>query len=209
MKKGYVHIYYGHSKGKTTTAIGMAVRAASQNWKVGIIQFLKGGAYTGELIFIRRFLPNVEIFQYGKPCIKEREQLSLDKFDNDIKKAIEDQGINYVREDIVCGECRYCFVNDEEMRDYCNKAFEHAKKMLSEDYDLVVLDEINVAIQLKFLQEDDVLEILKGRNPKTEVVLTGRGRHEKLIEYADMVSEIKPVKHYFNKGVMARRGVEY
>ncbi len=208
-RKGRVHIYYGNGKGKTTTAIGMAIRAASQNWKVGIVQYMKGGAYTGELIFIRRFLDNVEIWQYGKPCIKEKQQLSLDKFDHDIKKAFEQQEINFIREDIICGECRHCFVNDEEMKMFVEQAWEHTLKLLKEDYDMLILDEVNVAIDLKFLTEEEVLAALKERNPKIEVVLTGRGKPVKLIEYADLVTEMRPLKHYFYKGDMARRGVEY
>jgi ATP:corrinoid adenosyltransferase len=165
---------------------------------------MKGGAYTGELISVNNFLPNVDFEQYGKPCVKEDKQLKLMGFDSGYTY------FDYVRDDIECGDCRYCFLNDEEQRKFVEDAFERAKKITSSgDYDLVVLDEINLAVRFGFLNVDKIVKLVKNKNPKTELILTGRYAHPKIIELGDYVSEMKLIKHPFQKGVGARRGIEY
>lgn len=206
---GKIHVYTGNNKGKTTTALGVAIRAYGQNMKVCIIQFLKGGAYTGEFITIRNRLPGMEIYQYGKPCIKEREQLSLDKFDTGTEtEAFKD--ISHIREDIICGYCRYCFLADAEEKKQVELAFEHAKKVLSEDqFHIVIFDEINNCFEKGLLSIKDLRELLDLKPSKMELIFTGRGAPPELIEYADLVTEMNQIKHYFDKGVSARRGIEY
>ncbi|RMF06074.1 hypothetical protein D6764_03175 [Candidatus Woesearchaeota archaeon] len=206
---GKVHVYTGESKGKTTTAFGMALRAYGQNMKVCIIQFMKGGAYTGEFITIKNYLPGLEIYQYGKPCIKERTQLRLDQFSPGEEHKVFRE-INYLREDINCGACRYCFLDDAEQQEMVRKAWEHAQRaVLSGNYDMVILDEINVALQKGFIKTSDVLELMRNRPPKLELILTGRGAPKEIIDAADLVTEFRMVKHYFNDGTPARRGIEY
>ena len=203
-KLGLVQVYTGDGKGKTSASMGMALRAIGQGLKVFIIQFMKGGAYTGEYISAKNFLPNNEFIQYGRACVKEKKQLKLIGFD---------QGahfFDYIREDIECGSCRYCFLNDDEQKRFVNIAFEKAKKVTSsEEYDLVVLDEINVAVKLGFVQLNELIDLIKNKNKTTELIITGRDADPKIIEIADLVTEMKLIKHYYEKGVSARRGIEY
>ncbi len=203
-KLGLVHVYTGDGKGKTSAAMGLALRAIGQGLKVFIIQFMKGGAYTGEYISAKNFLPNNEFFQYGRGCVKEKKQLKLIGFE---------EGVNFfdqVREDIECGPCRYCFLNDEEQRRYVRLAFDKAKEITSKDeYSLVVLDEINVAVKYGFINVNELIELIKNKNKTTELIITGRDVDPKIVEMADLVTEMKLVKHYYEKGVAARRGIEY
>ena len=203
-KLGLVHVYTGDGKGKTSASMGLVVRAIGQGLKVFVIQFMKGGAYTGEYISAKNFLPNNEFIQYGRGCIKEKKQLKLTGFDN------QAHFFDYIREDIECGPCRYCFLNDDEQKRFVKLAFDKAKQILSsEDYDLVVLDEINVAVKIGFIDINELLDLVKNKNKLTELIITGRDADKKLIEVADLVTEMKLVKHYYEKGVSARRGIEY
>ncbi len=201
---GLVHVYTGEGKGKTSAAMGLALRAVGQGFKVYVIQFLKGGAYTGEFIAGKNFLPNINLIQFGRKCINEQKQTKLIGFDEEYKFY------DFIRDDIECGSCRYCFANDEQQKKYVEAAFEKAKKVSTTgEYDLVILDEINVAVNLNFVEVDSVLELIKNKFEKTELVLTGRGLNQKIVEAADYVSEVKMIKHPFEKGISARRGIEY
>lgn len=197
-------MYTGDGKGKTSASMGLAVRAIGQGLKVFIIQFMKGGAYTGEYISAKNFLPNNEFLQYGRGCILEKKQLKLTGFED---KA---HFFDYVREDIECGPCRYCFLNDDEQKRFVRLAFDKAKQITSlGDYNLVVLDEINVAVKLGFITINELLDLIKNKFKNTELILTGRDAHPNLIEVADLVTEMRLIKHYYDKGVSARRGIEY
>jgi len=203
-KLGLVQVYTGDGKGKTSAAMGLALRAIGQGLKVFIIQFMKGGAYTGEYISAKNFLPNNEFIQYGRGCVKEKKQLKLTGFDEGA------HFFDHIREDIECGPCRYCFLNDEEQRRFVRLAFDKAKEKTSKDeYNLVVLDEINVAVKLGFLGLQELIELIKNKNKETELIITGRDAHPQIIEMADLVTEMKLIKHYYEKGVSARRGIEY
>ncbi|MFC1768777.1 cob(I)yrinic acid a,c-diamide adenosyltransferase [Nanoarchaeota archaeon] len=205
---GKIHVYTGNNKGKTTTALGVALRAYGQNMRVCIIQFLKGGAYTGELIAIKTKLPGMEIHQYGKGCIRERDQLSLDKFSKDEFEAFKE--ITHVREDIMCGYCRYCFLADAEEKKQVEMAYEHTKKVISTgDFHVVILDEINNCFEKGLLDVKELNEIIELKPGNMELIFTGRGAPKELIERADLVTEMNQIKHYFDKGVGARRGIEY
>ncbi|MBI4983207.1 cob(I)yrinic acid a,c-diamide adenosyltransferase [Candidatus Woesearchaeota archaeon] len=206
MKNGQVHVYTGEGKGKTTAALGLAMRAVGQGFKVFIIQFMKGGSYTGEYISIKNRLPNMEILQFGRPCIKQQKQLKLSGFAHKKDKERYD----FIREDVECGTCRFCFLNDDVQRDYVEEAFKKALEIvLSGDYDLVILDEINGAMHLGFLDVELVLNLIANKPPQVELVLTGRNAPPEIIDIADLVTEMKLNKHYFDKGIGARRGVEY
>ena len=207
-KRGHIHVYTGDGKGKTTAALGLALRSIGQGNKVFIIQFMKGGAYTGEFISAKNYLPNIEIVQFGRPCIKQQKQLKIDGFS---PKGSRDKTIfDFVRDDINCGTCRYCFLNDDIQKDYIKEAFKKTEEViLSGFHDLVILDEVNVALALGLLEKNEFLNLIRRKPKALELVLTGRDASEEIIKIADLVTEMKPHKHYFDKGTMARRGVEY
>ena len=177
-KHGYIQVYTGDGKGKTTASLGLAMRALGRCWKVLIIMFTKGGDDYGELISFRnlseQISQNLTIVQAGL----DRIVYSDNKNKND----------------------------EEEIR----KGWELAKKAITNDeYNLIILDEANIAIDLKFIDVDEVIKVLKNKPEEMEIVLTGRNANPKIIEIAHLVSEIKPVKHYWNTGITARKGIEY
>ncbi len=166
-----IQVYTGNGKGKTTAALGLAVRAAGHGLKVYIGQFLKGRNY-GELHTLRK-LKNIRIEQFGRTCF--------------IKKRPSQRDLELAK-----------------------KGFEKIKKIISKkDYDLVILDEINIALKLGLIKLKDLLLLIKSAPKRMELVLTGRCAHPAIIKLADLVSEIKDKKHYYKKGVKARKGIEY
>lgn len=171
MEKGYIHIYTGNGKGKTTAAFGLAIRAALSGKKVFIGQFVKDMKYNETKI--ENYLHNIVIKQLGTGCYINREP-SLE----DIKA--NNDGLE---------ECKEILLNGE--------------------YDLVILDEINIALYFKLFSIQDVIEILKNKKYETEVVLTGRYAPEELIEMADLVTEMTEIKHYYSQGVLSRNGIDH
>lgn len=169
--KGYIHLYTGDGKGKTTAAIGLAVRAAYAGKKVYIGQFVKGMKY--HEVYMEEDLPNIKIEQYGKDCFIEKEPTEAD-----FKRA--EQGL------------------------------EKIGKIMSEgSYDLVILDELTIAIYLELCSLEAVIETIKNKDPQVELVITGRYAPKELVDLADLVTEMKQVKHYYDdQGVMARDGIE-
>lgn len=209
-RKGRVQVYLGDGKGKTTASLGLAMRAIGQGLKVFMIQFMKGGAYTGEYVAAQNYLPNFTVVQYGRHCIKQQKQMKIKGFFNLSKSEQKTNLFNYIRDDIECGTCRFCFLNDDVQKDYCEEALKHAKEVISEGkHDLVILDEINVAVQIGMIKSDHVLNLMKEKPDHVELIMTGRGSSEEILEKADLVTEMKLHKHYFDKGVNARRGIEY
>jgi cob(I)alamin adenosyltransferase len=170
MKKGYVHIYTGNGKGKTTASFGLALRASGAGLKVFIGQFVKGMFYS-ELNILPK-IENITLKQYGQDCFIVNKPT-----ENDIKIAKD--GLNEIKEVLQSGK-----------------------------YDLVILDEANIALYYELFSTEELIDILKNRASKTEVVITGRKAPEKLIEYADLVTEMKEIKHYYTQGVQAREGIE-
>jgi cob(I)yrinic acid a,c-diamide adenosyltransferase len=166
--KGYVQVYTGNGKGKTTCALGLCLRAVCAGYSVFFGQFLKGRDYS-ELKAVD-FLPNFTIRQYGS-----------EKF---VFNSPSD-------EDILLAK----------------NAIDDIKKEIS-NYDVVVLDEINIALHKNLISLQDVLDIINLKPENTELVLTGRYAHEKIIQCADLVSNIDEIKHYYTKGVNARIGIE-
>jgi cob(I)alamin adenosyltransferase len=166
---GLIHIYTGEGKGKTTAALGQALRAAGRDMKVIMIQFMKG-VDTGELEFVKKY-PVFKIVQ------------------------------------ISMGNC---FVKSEEqLAEEANKALSVAlEEMLSLKYDMVILDEICVSLHLKLLRLEQVLELMHKKPANVELVMTGRNAPQEIIEIADYVTEMMMIKHPFNKGIPARRGIE-
>lgn len=175
---GYLQVYTGNGKGKTTASLGLAMRALGRNWKVLIVMFTKGGNDYGELASFRELSPtiaaNLKIVQAG--------------LDRVIYKA-------------------NCNADDEKE---IMRGWEFAKKAIqNNEYQLIILDEANIAIDMNILNIDEVVEVLKNKPDEMEIVLTGRNAHPKIIEIAHLVSEIQPVKHYWDKGIKARKGIEY
>ena len=169
--EGYVHIYTGDGKGKTTAALGLALRAAGAGLRVYIAQFIKSMEYS-EVYTLKCLKDKITIRQYGRGCFIWGEPC-----DEDIAAA------RYALSDLT-------------------------GILSSGQYDVVIADEINVAFQCKLISEDDLLILMESRPKGVELVLTGRGAPSQIIEKADLVTEMKPVKHYFEKGIMARKGIE-
>jgi len=170
MNRGYIHIYTGNGKGKTTAALGLSLRAICAGKKVFFGQFVKGMKYSETKSV--EYLPNFEIEQFGRTCFIDKEP---------------------EKEDIECAK-----VGLEKCREILEK----------DDYDLVVLDELTIALYYKLFSLEEVLEVIKNKNKNVELVITGRYAPDKLIEIADLVTEMKEIKHYYNSGVMARKGIE-
>ncbi len=171
--KGYVQVYTGNGKGKTTAALGLTLRAVAHGMKVYIAQFLKGQDY-GELYVLRERMGGlVAIEQFGTPRFVKTGQIS----DEDYELA--------------------------------KKGLERVKEALfREDYKIVIMEEANVAMYLGLLDKKEVLELMENKPEGKELILTGRYAPEEVIEAADLVTEMREVKHYYQKGVMARPGIE-
>ena len=171
--KGYVQVYTGSGKGKTTASLGLAVRAAGHGLKTVIIQFMKGWIDYGELAGVRMLAPHVEIHQAGR-----------DTFVN--RKNPDPEDVRLARE-----------------------GWKLAKEIISgRKADIVVLDEINCAMDFGLLPVGEVLEAIQGKPDGVELVLTGRGAPPEILEAADLVTEMREIRHYYAKGVDARVGVE-
>lgn len=210
MELGLVHVYTGHGKGKTTASLGLALRAIGQGFKACMIQFLKGGKYTGEYITARTNLEGLDIYQFGKECIKMDTQLKLDGFSKNTGQKGKNNGNMMVRGVSFCGDCRACFTIGETERQDTLKGLAFAKKTVaSGDYDVIILDEICSAINQGLIDADEIVELAKSRPPGTELIFTGRDAPRKLLDIADYVSNIESVRHPYDKGIEARRGIEY
>jgi cob(I)alamin adenosyltransferase len=170
--KGYIHVYTGNGKGKTTAAFGLALRAVGAGKKVFFAQFIKGKPYS-EIEAVEKFITDITIKQFGLGCFI-------------VEKPTE--------ADIQAAQTGLAEV---------------AGILKSEKYDMVVLDEANIALYYQLFSIGEFLDVLKNKNPETEVVVTGRYAPPELIEMADLVTEMKEVKHYYNRGIEARKGIEY
>jgi cob(I)alamin adenosyltransferase len=171
LSRGYVQVYTGDGKGKTSAALGLALRASGHGMRTYIGQFMKGQHY-GELEALRDH-PLITIEQYGEMHCIRREEVT------------------------------------PEHVSQAHRGLERAREaMLSGQHDLVVLDEVSVAIWFGLLTVEEVLAFLDQRPSHIEVILTGRRAPPELIERADLVTEMQAVKHYFQQGVVARKGIE-
>ena len=173
-RKGLICIHTGNGKGKTTAAIGAAIRAAGQGLNVLVLQFMKGQKNIGEMKALAETNLPITIRQYGRTVFFKSRACEL----IDIHKA--HVGLS---------------------------AFKEALK--SKSYDLIILDEINMAIDFGLLKLDEVLEVLKQKPPGLHLILTGRNAPAPLIEMADLVTEMKELKHHYHNGVAAQKGIEF
>lgn len=174
--KGLVIVYTGKGKGKTTAALGVVLRAVGHGYKVGMIQFIKGEWYYGELTSSKRLEPEFEMIAAGKGFVG----------------IIDD---------------------DHPIEDHQNAAklaLSLAKEKLATGlYDVMVLDEINYAVKLKLITVQDVLDLIAARSHKTTLILTGNYADEKVIEVADLVTEMREIKHPYQKGIKAKKGIDF
>lgn len=171
MNKGYIHVYTGDGKGKTTAAFGLAIRAALSGKSVYIGQFVKDMKYNETKI--SNYIKNIKIEQFGNGCFIDRLPNESDIFE-------------------------------------ANTALSKCKDILEKGaYDLVILDEVTIALYFKLFSIDDLLKVIKLRKENIEVIITGRYAPKELIDMADLVTEMKEIKHYYNtQGVEAREGIE-
>jgi cob(I)alamin adenosyltransferase len=172
MNRGLIIVNTGSGKGKTTAALGAALRAAGTGMQVCIIQFLKGSWKYGELESLKK-IPEIEIHQMGTGFTWEKENL-------------------------------------DEDRKLARAAWEKCREaVLSGKYGMVIFDEINYVLGYGLLDEDEVIEFLRQRPEGVHLILTGRNAPERVQEIADMVTEMREVKHHFKKGVKAQKGIEF
>ncbi len=166
-----IHIYTGNGKGKTTAALGLAIRAAGAGLKVFIGQFAKG-TKCSELAALRKF-KNITLKQFGSGCF---------------------------------------IINEVKLKDrqLAKAGLKELQKILAQNrYQVVILDEINIAVDLGLINAAQVISLAKKCNKTTELILTGRNAPREIVAIADLITEMKEIKHYFNKGVIARKGIEY
>jgi cob(I)alamin adenosyltransferase len=170
--KGYIHVYTGDGKGKTTAAFGLALRAVGAGKKVFIAQFAKGKLYS-EIVAAQRFLPDITIRQFGLDCF--------------IINAPKEADIEIAR----------------------NGLHEVSEIIKEGNYDMIILDEANIAFYYNLFTPPELLSVVEERKEGTEVIITGRYAPPELIEAADLVTEMQETKHYYSEGVEARKGIEY
>ena len=174
--KGLTIVYTGNGKGKTTAALGMALRAAGHGKKTLIVQFIKSFENYGEIKFVKKYRCGITIKTLGKGYVKIKGDRF--PFKEHVKSA--------------------------------NAAFQFAKdQILSKKYNIVVLDEINIALDKKLLTIKQVIELIQQKPPQLHLILTGRAAPKRLLRIADLVSEVKEMKHPFRKGIEAQKGIEY
>ncbi len=171
--RGYIHVYTGSGKGKTTAALGLALRAVGNDLKVLVIQFLKGQEWTGERRAAESLVPTIQIRPRGRAGVLAPSDLSPEDKET-ASEALREAG----------------------------------REIISRDWDVVILDEINLACAFDLVEVSDVLEVLDARPEGVELVLTGREAPGEVLEKADLVTEMKEIKHYFRQGVAAREGIE-
>lgn len=176
LSKGYVQVYTGNGKGKTTAAVGLGVRAAGDGYNVFMVQFLKSGS-TGELESIKKLSPNFKIFRFEKKrgffwTLNDEEKAEL-------KLEIQEA---------------YRFCLDTLKNNEC---------------DILIMDEIMGALSNELISKKQILQLIAAKPYNMELILTGRNVPEDIVDKADLVTEMREIKHYFSKGVPAREGIEY
>jgi cob(I)alamin adenosyltransferase len=168
---GYIHLYTGNGKGKTTAALGLALRAAGAGKRIFIAQFVKGMHYA-ELDALTRF-PEIELKQYGLDCfiVNEPTQKDIDAARKGLAEVTA----------IITG----------------NK------------FDIVIIDELCIALHYHLFETEEILSLLNAKPENMEIVMTGRYAPSELYEIADLITEMNEIKHYYNRGIEARKGIEF
>jgi len=175
-EKGLVIVYTGKGKGKTTAALGIVLRAVGHGYKVGMIQFIKGEWYYGELTSSKRLEPEFELIAAGRGFVGIID---------------DDHPI-------------------EEHEKAAKDAIQVAKqKIASGDYDVMILDEINYAVKLNLISQEDILDVIAAKPEKTSLVLTGNYVPKAVMDAADLVTEMREIKHPYQRGIKAKKGVDF
>jgi len=175
-KKGFIQIYTGDGKGKTTAALGLALRAAGNNYRVCMVQFLKTSR-TGEIESAKKLEGNFKIYRFEK---KKGFFWTL----NDCEK--------------------------EELKEEVKKAYEFCLKALENNTcDILIMDEVMAILSNRLLSVEEIIELIDKKPDNMELILTGRNVPEEILQKADLVTEMKNIKHYMDKGILAREGIEY
>jgi len=175
-ESGLTIVYTGKGKGKTTAALGIALRASGYNKKICMIQFIKGSWHYGEMSSSKRLEPEFEMVAIGKGFVG----------------IIDDKS------------------PIEEHQKIANEAVKiSTKKIQSGDYDIIILDEVNYAINLDLVKLDDILNLIKSKPATLDLVLTGNHAKDEIIELADLVTEMKEIKHPFQQGKKAKKGIDF
>jgi len=173
MKKGLIQVYTGNGKGKTTAALGLALRAVGHGMKVLMVQFMKGNVQCGELESARKLSPYLTIKQAGRETFISKPN------------------------------------PDPKDLQLAQEGFLIAKKAIqNKEYDIVILDEINLAIDYALIPVKDLLQLIDSKPETVELILTGRNVRREILERADLVTEMVDRKHYYDRGVPARKGIE-
>ena len=175
-KDGLVIVYTGNGKGKTTAALGMALRAIGYEHKVCMLQFIKGSWHYGEMDSSKKLEPYLELIAIGKGFVG-----ILD--DNSPREEHEKYAVESLK---ICRE-----------------------KILSEEYDIVILDEVNYAVNLGLIDVKDIVKLINEKPVALDLVLTGNHAKEEIIELADLVTEMKEIKHPFKSGIKAKKGIDF
>jgi cob(I)alamin adenosyltransferase len=169
--RGYIQVYTGDGKGKTTAALGLAIRAAGAGMNVYIAQFVKGMEYS-ELIALEKLSEYITLKQYGRSCF--------------INGKPEEEDIRMAREGL------------EEVKSV----------MCSGNYQMIIVDEANIATYYNLFAVEDLINLIREKPEDVELVITGRNADSRIIELADLVTEMKDIKHYYREGIPARDGIE-
>jgi cob(I)alamin adenosyltransferase len=173
---GLTIVYTGKGKGKTTAALGIALRAVGYGKKICMIQFIKGSWHYGEMHSSKRLEPEFEIIAIGRGFVGIMDDTTpKEEHENIAKEAIKIS----------------------------------IEKIQSGKYDIVILDEINYAINLDLVKVEDVLNLIKSKPPGLDLVLTGNYAKDEIIELADLVTEMKEIKHPFQRGIKAKKGIDF
>jgi cob(I)alamin adenosyltransferase len=175
-KDGLVIVYTGKGKGKTTAALGMALRAVGHNHRVCMIQFIKGSWHYGEMTSSKLLEPQFELVAVGKGFVGILD----DKNPREEHVKIAQEAVHISKE-----------------------------KIQSKNYDVIILDEINYAVKLDLVKANDVLDLIKIKPANLNLVLTGNYASDEIINAADLVTEMKEVKHPFQVGIKAKKGIDY
>ena len=176
MEKGLTIVYTGKGKGKTTAALGIALRASGYKKKICMIQFIKGSWHYGEMDASKKLEPEFEMVAIGKGFVG----IIDDNSPKEDHQKIAQEAIKISNEKIQSG-----------------------------DYDIVILDEINYAVNLELISVRDVLELIKSKPQELDLILTGNYARDEIIEVADLVTEMKEIKHPFQKGIKAKKGIDF
>ncbi|BDQ31877.1 cob(I)alamin adenosyltransferase [Nitrosopumilus zosterae] len=176
MKDGLIIVYTGKGKGKTTAALGIALRAVGYEKRICMIQFIKGSWHYGEMDSSKRLEPEFEMVAVGKGFVG----------------IIDDKS------------------SKEEHKEIANEAIKISnEKIQSGKYDIVILDEINYAVNLGLIPVNDVLNLIKSKPQEVDLVLTGNYAKDEVINLADLVTEMREIKHPFQKGIKAKKGIDF